>query len=69
MSKFKIYEFSFDGLWIAQKVLVVSTSREQAEFHARKRIKDEGFDPDTIEFVDVYEVGEGVVPYFNNGDY
>lgn len=69
MSKFKIYEFNFKGLWLGGKVLVVSTNKEQAEKHARKEVDGMGYPNDPLEFVTEYDIHEGSVPYSYNGSY
>lgn len=69
MSKFKIYSFSFKGMFLGGNVIVVSVSEGQARKHARKRIDDMGFPEKEMHLDEICEIKEGSIPYEYNGDY
>lgn len=69
MSRFKAYEFSFNGLWINPHVIIVSMSEQNAMIMAREKIKEIGFDPETAHLDKTTVIEEGAIISENDGDY
>jgi hypothetical protein len=52
MSKFKIYQFSYDALWLGGTILVAAETEEQARAAAAAEVHKNKYNPETLELTD-----------------
>jgi hypothetical protein len=63
------YEYRFTGLWLGGKVITLAADGDTALAMTTKRVRDEGFDPQTLRLDSVRKIDTSEIVYFDDGNY
>jgi len=65
----KSYYFEYDGSWMGGHLILVHTDEKEARKLAKKIVKAQKYDPDSVVLKDTRTLSEGSIIYNWDGDY